>query len=51
MWVNAHLTEMCKEKQQNLIKHSKKIKPNHLNWGKLHLNEKGSWWCFNERNI
>ena len=29
--VNAHLTEMCKEKKQNLIKHSKKTKPNHLN--------------------
>ena len=29
--VNPHLTEMCKEKKLNLINHSKKIKPNHLN--------------------
>ena len=36
--VNAHLTEMCKERKLNLISHSKKIKPNHLNQGKLHLN-------------
>ena len=40
--VNAHLTEMCKERKLNLINHSKKIKPNHLNRGKLHLNQKGS---------
>ena len=33
---------MCKERKLNLINHSKKIKPNHLNQGKLHLNEKGS---------
>ena len=29
--VNAHLTEMCKERKLNLINHSKKITPNHLN--------------------
>ena len=40
--VNAHLTEMCKERELNLIHHSKKIKPNHLNRGKSHLNQKGS---------
>ena len=40
--VNAHLTEMCKERKLNLINHSKKIKPNHLNRVKLHLNQKGS---------
>ena len=39
--VNAHLTEMFKERKSNLINHSKKIKPNHLNHGKLHLNQKG----------
>ena len=39
--VNAHLTEMCKERKLNLINHSKKIKPNHLNRGKLHR-QKGS---------
>ena len=39
--VNAHLTEMCKERKLNLINHSKKIKPNYLNRGKLHLNQKG----------
>ena len=33
---------MCKERKLNLINHSKKIKPNHLNRGKLHLNHKGS---------
>ena len=31
--VNAHLTEMCKERKLNLINYSKKIKPNHLNRG------------------
>ena len=40
--VNAHLPEMFKERKLNLINHSKKIKPNHLNRGKLHLNQKGS---------
>ena len=39
--VNAHLTEMCKERRLNLINHSKKIKRNHLNRGKLYLNQKG----------
>ena len=29
--VNAHLTEMCKERKLNLINHSKNIKTNHLN--------------------
>ena len=33
--VNAHLTEMCKERKLNLINHSKKIKPNHLNRGNV----------------
>ena len=40
--VNVYLTEMCKERKLNLINHSKKIKPNHLNQGKLNLNQKGS---------
>ena len=40
--VNVHLTEMRKERKLNLINHSKQIKPNHLNRGKLHLNQKGS---------
>ena len=40
--VNLHLTEICKERKLNLINHSKNIKPNHLNRGKLHLNQKGS---------
>ena len=39
--VNAHLTEMCKERKLNLINYSKKIKSNHLNRDKLHLNQKG----------
>ena len=33
---------MCKERKLNLINHTRKIKPNHLNRGKLHLNQKGS---------
>ena len=40
--VSAHLTEMCKERKLNLINHSKKIKPNRLNRGKFHLNQKGA---------
>ena len=40
--MNAHLTEMFKEKKLNLINHSKKIKLNHLNRSTLHLNQKGS---------
>ena len=39
--VNAHLTEMFKEIKLNLINHSKRINPNHLNQGKLHLDQKG----------
>ena len=39
--VNAHLTEMWKKRKLNLINRSKKIKPNHLNRGKLQLNQKG----------
>ena len=33
---------MCKERKLNLTNHSKKLKPNHQNRGKLHLNQKGS---------
>ena len=40
--INAHLTEMCRERKLNLINHSKKMKPNRLDRGKLHLNQKGS---------
>ena len=40
--VNAILMELCKEKNIYLIDSSKKIKPQHLNKGKLHLNQKGS---------
>ena len=32
---------MSKEKKLSLINHSKKIKPDNLNQGKLHLNQKG----------
>ena len=52
--VNAHLTEMCKERKLNLINYSKKIKSNHLNRDKLHLNQKGLKVlgdAFFERNI
>ena len=40
--VNAILMELCKEKNIYLIDNSKKIKPQHLNKGMLHLNQKGS---------
>ena len=36
--VNAILTDFCKEKNIYLIDNTKKIKPQHLNKGKLHLN-------------
>ena len=39
---NAILMELCKEKNIYLIANSKKIKPQHLNKGKLHLNQKRS---------
>ena len=41
--VNAILMELCKEKNIYLIDNSKKIKLQHLNKGKLHLNQKGSF--------
>ena len=40
--VNAVLMELCKEQNIYLIDNSKKIKPQHLNKGKLHLNQKVS---------
>ena len=40
--VNAVLMEMCREKNIYLIGNSKKVKPQHINKGKLHLNQKGS---------
>ena len=40
--MNAILTELCKEKNIYLIENTKKIKPQHLKKGKLHLNQKGS---------
>ena len=40
--VNAVLMELCKENNIYLIDNSKKIKPQHINKGKLHLNQKGS---------
>ena len=39
---NAVLMEMCKEKNIYLIDNSKKVKPQHINKGKSHLNQKGS---------
>ena len=36
------LSQLCHERNIYLIDHSKKIKPNHLNKGKLHLNKNGS---------
>ena len=40
--VNRILSQLCQERNMYLIDHSKKIKPNHLNKGKLHLNKNGS---------
>ena len=40
--VNRILSQFCHERNVYLIDHSKKIKPNHLNKGKLHLNKNGS---------
>ena len=38
--VNRFLGKLCKEKNYYLIDHSTRIKRNHLNKGKLHLNKK-----------
>ena len=39
--VNHILSELCHERNIYLIDHSKKIKPNHLSKGQLHLNKNG----------
>ena len=38
--VNTHLKEMCKEKNIFLIDYDKRIKANHLNNSKIHLNRR-----------
>ena len=40
--LNSFLGKLCKEKNHYLIDHSTIIKRNHLNKGKLHLNQKGT---------
>ena len=40
--VNSFLGKLCKKKNYYLIDHSTRIKRNHLNKGKLHLNKKGT---------
>ena len=40
--VNSFLGRLCKERNYYLIDHSTRIKRNHLNKGKLHLNQKGT---------
>ena len=40
--VNSFLGKLYKEKNYYLIDHSTRIKINHLNKGKLHLNQKGT---------
>ena len=40
--VNAYLKDLCKEKNIYFINNSKRIKAQHLNQGRLHLNRKGS---------
>ena len=39
--VNTHLKELCEEKNLYLIDNNNKIKEQHLNEGKLHLNKRG----------
>ena len=39
---NSFLGKLCKEKNYYLIDHSTRIKRNHLNKGKLHLNQKST---------
>ena len=39
--VNTHLKDMCKEKNIYLIDNTNKIKVEHLNKGRLHLNKRG----------
>ena len=40
--VNSFLRKSCKGKNYYLIDYSRRIKRNHLNKGKLHLNQKGA---------
>ena len=40
--VNHFLSKLCHEKNIYLIDYSKRIKANHLNKGKLHLNKNAS---------
>ena len=40
--VNAYVKDLCKEKNIYFIDNSKRIKAQHLNQGRLHLNRKGS---------
>ena len=40
--VNSFLGKLCKEKNFYLTDHSTRIKINHLNKGKLHLDQKGT---------
>ena len=39
--VNTHLKDICKDKNIYLIDNTNKIKAQHLNKGKLHLNKRG----------
>ena len=39
--INKALSEICRERNLHLIDNSKKIKQQHLNKSKLHLNQKG----------
>ena len=40
--VNTHLKKMCKEKSIFLFDHGKRIKANHLNSSKIHLDRRGA---------
>ena len=40
--VKKHLKEVCKEMNIFLIDHGKRIKANHLNSSKIHLNRRGA---------
>ena len=39
---NSPLKKLCEEKNVCLIENSKRIKPQHINKGKIHLNKNGS---------
>ena len=41
IYIYIYIKQMCKERKLDLRNHSKRTKSNHLNRGKLHLNQRG----------